>query len=478
MPDILGATNPVPGYDKAVTNRNIPVSPDNTQIQNVPDPSRVGKADGRTEQQDSAAQGDGRVRYGSNFQTFLQRLRDAPALAQTLSYLLGREGTIVSSGMSEGIAQEMSQILEMLHMDEGQLLNFLSSQFQAGSRFSGALFALLRNAYTRASSDGVRTDILQFLRSYADYASTEHLETSMIRNLQTMADAIPASWAEKLRELTTQLQKQMAGGDRQGVMQLLQRELIPYMGSYVERTHDMGLPRTLLTMLTLHMARYENGSENRLLELFHQLSGYGTLKGQLGGIDDRSLLMLLRSSKADENSPAVRFADHLTAAADRALRGEGSAEVQQAFQDLMRAMLINESVYMPINHYILPLEWNGRMLFSELWVDPDAEDDQNSGDRSGNSGPVMRFLFKIDVQSLGFFDVILTSRDGDVDVQVSCPEKAVPFSQQISATIGEILTRNELNPTRVSVTRMERPVTLTEVFPKIFEGKNTVNVKV
>lgn len=53
MPDILGATNPVPGYDKAAVNRNLPASPENTQIQNIPDPTRVGRTDGRTERQDS-----------------------------------------------------------------------------------------------------------------------------------------------------------------------------------------------------------------------------------------------------------------------------------------------------------------------------------------------------------------------------------------------------------------------------------------
>ena len=110
MPDLLGATNPVPGYDKSTVNRNIPVSPENTQIQNVPDPTRVVRADGRTEQQDSNLQGDGRIRYDSNFQTFLQRLKDTPSLAESLTRIFsGREGIVVSSGLSAGIAEEMAQ---------------------------------------------------------------------------------------------------------------------------------------------------------------------------------------------------------------------------------------------------------------------------------------------------------------------------------------------------------------------------------
>ncbi len=482
MPDILGATNPVPGYDKTSLNRNVTVSPESTppQIQNVPDPSRVNKADGRTEQQDSNLQGDGKIRYDSNFQTFLQRLRDAPSLADALSRLFAGEGTIVSSGMSAGIAEELSQILEMLHMDESELLDFLSGQFKSGTRFGGALFALLRNAYGRASSEGVRTDILQFLKAYLDFDSTKHLETNILRDLGRMADAMPASWAEKLRDLTAQLKNNMAAGDRQSGLFLLQREIFPYMSSYVERTHDMGLPRTLLTMLALNVARYENGSEEKLLENFRQLSGYGTLRDQLGGIDGPSLLKLLRSGQLPEGSKALEFSNHLAAAAAKALRGEGSAEVQELFRNLLSAMLINESVYMPVNHYLIPLEWDGRMLFSELWVDPDAEDEEErrKKGRSGGGSSTMRFLFKMDVQSLGLFDIILTSQGKEVDIQIHCPEKVLPFNRQIEEGISQILIRNDLTPSRVLVRRMERPVTLTEVFPKIYEGKNSVNVKV
>ena len=44
--------------------------------------------------------------------------------------------------------------------------------------------------------------------------------------------------------------------------------------------------------------------------------------------------------------------------------------------------------------------------------------------------------------------------------------------------MSTILQNHELKPSRVLVRRMERPVALTEVFPKIFEGKNSVSVKV
>lgn len=475
MPDILGATNPVPGYDKAISNRNIPVSPENTQIQNIPDPSRVGRTDGRTEQQDSTLQGDGHVRYDSNFQTFLQRLRQTPGMGESLSKIFaGGERTIVSSGMGDGIAEEMAKIIEMLRLSGEDLLEFLKAQFRSETRFSGALFALLRTAYAKAASEGVRTDILRFLKCYVNFSSSAHIEESMLRNLAKMADAMPGSWAAKLQQLSARLENGIAAGDRQGSLLLLQREIFPYMAGYVERTHDMGLPRVLLNLLALDVARYENGAQDNLLEAFHQLTGYGTLRDQLGNIDDRSLLALLKNSQFDLNSNAVQFSNHLAAAAARALRGEGSAEIQQAFSNLVSAMLINESVYMPINHYLMPLEWNGRLLFSELWVDPDAEEGERKKGSRRNS---VKILFKMDVQTLGCFDVIFTSQGNEADIRIMCPEKVLPFSKQIEQSLSEILTRNGLVPSKVMVRKLERPVTLTEVFPKIFERRNSINVK-
>ena len=471
MPDLLGVTNPVPGHDNTSINRNVPVSPNNTQIQNVPDTTRVTGADNRTEQQDAGQSGG--IRYDSNFQTFLQQLRQLQGGTQTLARLLAGEGTVVSSGMSEGIAEEMAQVLNMLKMDESQLLRFLTAQLQAGTRFGGALFAMLRSAYAQAGSDGVRTDILNFLKSYSDWSSTAHLEGNLLRNLAAMADAMPASWGDKLRELLAQLENGVAAGDRQGNISLIQQEVFPFMSSYVGQTHDLGTPRELLSLMALDLARYENGSEEKLTEMFHQLSGYGTLKGMLGGIDDQSLLKLLQGGLA-KGQDATQFADHLAAAAARALRGEGSAEVQETFRNLVASMLINESVYMPVSHFLIPLEMDGRKLFSELWVDADAEEKNGRG----KGGKCMKFLFKIDVEKLGLFDVVLAYRDSkEVEVAIACPAGAASFSREIEKTVSQILTRNDLTPAGISVRRMERPVTLTEVFPKIFEGMNSINVK-
>ena len=105
MPDLLGVTNPVPGHESTNINRNMPVSPNDTRVQNAPDPSRVSRPDNRTERQDK---GDsGALRFDSNYRTFLQRLAGTPGLSESMSEIVKMyQGMVVSSGMEEGIASD------------------------------------------------------------------------------------------------------------------------------------------------------------------------------------------------------------------------------------------------------------------------------------------------------------------------------------------------------------------------------------
>ena len=70
-----------------------------------------------------------------------------------------------------------------------------------------------------------------------------------------------------------QLQNSIAAGDRKGSLDLLRQQVFPFMSEYVGQTHDLGTSRGLLSLLTLDVARYENGAQGKLLEDFHQLSG-------------------------------------------------------------------------------------------------------------------------------------------------------------------------------------------------------------
>jgi len=225
----------------------------------------------------------------------------------------------------------------------------------------------------------------------------------------------------------------------------------------------------------LDVARYENSSREGLLQAFHQLSAHASLRERLGGLSDAALLHLVEHSAFAKAAEQDQFAGQLARTAQRALRGGAGAEAQDAFRNIVSAFLVNESVYMPLMHLVIPLEWNGRMMFSELWVDPDAEDNLKKG--QGHRENTIRFLFKIDIQGLGFFDMVLTCQRENVDLQLYCPEAIASFAGTFQGELSRILTENGMNAGSVEVKAMEKPLTISGVFPRIFEGENSINVK-
>jgi hypothetical protein len=90
----------------------------------------------------------------------------------------------------------------------------------------------------------------------------------------------------------------------------------------------------------------------------------------------------------------------------------------------------------------------------------------------------VKLLLQINTPTFGRFDVVVTDRDRAVDIQIACPDGAVPFSKEIEQSVSQIVTDCGLNPTGVQARGVERPLKLSQVFPKIYEGRDSVNVKV
>ena len=475
MPDLLGVTNAVPGNDTNFINRNMPSIPNDPRVQNAPDLNRVGRPDNRAERQDAGETGSQAARYDSNFLAFLQRMSETPGLSRSMTELLRfYQGTRVSSGMEEGIAVEMGELMEMLKMDEGEFASFFRSQMELGNRFSGPLFNILREAYGNSSSEALRGNILQFLKRYSDYSSTEHVQGNLLRTLTRLTRAIPASYGNQLLSMVSELEGKMSAGDRPGALKLLQGSIMPFLAGYTARTNDMGLSRGLISLLALDVARYESGSREGVMQAFRQLGGSSVLREKLGGLGEVDLLRLLERGRFTQAAGKDQFAHQLAQTAQRALRGGAGAEAQDAFRNIVSAFLINESVYMPLTHLILPLEWDGRMVFSELWVDPDAEENLKRG--QGERDNVIRFLFKMDIQGLGFFDMVLTCQRENVDLQIFGPPAVSDFAGTVQGEMGRILSENGLKPLNIQVQSLEKPLDVSTVFPKIFEGANSINV--
>lgn len=486
MTNVLKVNQPANnGFDNNSV-RNNPITPGDTQIQNVVDPSKIVRTDGKTETEDRRFAFNSESNYGS----FIQNIKDMPGLVELLSKIFVTDmKTVVSSGLGEDFAQQLSQFMDMMKMDEGQLLSFIKGQASEAGKFGGVFFQALNDVLNGTASVELRTGILDFLKHYSDMASSEHLMNNIMIEIKEIMPHLFKADAEELAVIRGKLIHGEDGIPQEDVRildridssirhnsRVLKEELLPFFSKYISRTHDFGKPRDIMTLITLHISRYVNGNKEAVVQSFEKLIQFGDFRDRLGEIQGDNLEAILnrlvKEGKDGERNP---WTDSFASLIRSGINGEGGFESKAVFRNILNSMLLNESVYMPLIHTMIPVTLNGNTMFSEMWIDPDA---QNAYDDKGEEKRGVRMLIKFDIKDVGFFDVVLNYMDGAVDLLIAYPPKLAGAEKVMRKEIGKIVTDNGLSFNSLEMGRSQEPLALTAVFPKIAEGRNSINVRI
>ena len=471
MSNVLKVSTPIPGYEN--NTRSNPVSTGDTNISNVTDVSKVTRTDGQSPNADYQ---ENKFPFpgNSNFEGFAKNLRNMPTVTEMMTDLLFVQmGNMVQSGINEDFAEEISAFLQMIKVSEGDLQSFMKNQVQSDAKFQGPFFELLRKAMSQTNSKDLINGILDFCKKYNDFTSNRHVLNLIFTDITNISKFMPSRFGESLAEIANALDQNAAQGDVEKNNQVLKKEIIPYLSKYIKGTNDFGKVRDLITSLTLNIARYENGSKEGFFGAFQGLMGYNMIKEKFGDIDADQLIQILMEldAKKAENNP---LQDKFVSLLENGIKGDAGYENIDTFRGILSSVLINESVYMPLLHVMLPLNVDGNMMFSEVWIDPD---DKSGGGKS-EDGKREKCLVKFDIKEVGFFDLVIVHDNGKVDLQIFCPEKIMEVEKGIYTSLTEIIAQNGLSVRSVSVKRGQKPVLLSEVFPKIYERKNAINVRI
>lgn len=469
MVDILKVTTPLPGHDN--TGKTKPFTQNETSVQHIPDPSKVTKTNPQNVFSDKQS-GQFSPNLQSNFEKFMQLVRNTPSTTESYSKIFfSRFGSIVSSGMGEGIADEMSAYMDMLKMTEAELLNLLKNGQTASMKFNGVFFDMLRYVLNSNSSTDLKDAVLDFLKKFDSLTGGNHILNNMVHNLKNISVRLPSSVSTELNQMISQLELGHANGDHDKNLSILKNEIIPYLSNYISRTKDFGSVRDLINMLVLNLARYEMGTKENFTQSFRTLIGYSQIQSQLEGVPVSELEQFLLSHKSQETNHAM--VDKLIQIISRGVNGEAGYENKQIFQNILHSALVNESVYMPLVHMMFPAEINGNQLFSELWVDPNSQQG-NENDKN----PSIKMLIKFDIKNLGYFEIVLLAQGNKVEMELFYPERLEPMKKVMREEISSILDKNGLSFQALLMEKCVAPKTISEVFPKIYEGRNIVNVTI
>ncbi len=261
-------------------------------------------------------------------------------------------------------------------------------------------------------------------------------------------------------------------GDTEGNAGILNQRLIPFLSSYISRTHDYGAVREATMLLIFHAVRYENGDKGRLFGLFDNMLGNRDFGRLFKGDAEADMEQLLMNGARESHPPLSEFADNLATLLLKGANGHGGLENVQQFYNIMNGMLINESVYMPLLHFILPFQYEGNNVMSEMWVDPDARKDNE------DEGRKIKLFLKFDIQNVGKFELVMTLQNRQSRVQLFVPPQLAKQEKQIQAGVADILKRNGIRFSQLLVRERVRDRRVDEVFPEIREKERTINVRI
>ena len=421
------------------------VTPD-MSVKNPVNPATVNRADGQETGQTGNSTAEGRfsgVDFEGNYAAFLRTLSETGDLPKELRSVLFGDAAVSLSQSKGEVAESLKELFSSLEMNSPEDLKaFLQSQQQSQIKFSGSLFNNLRGMIKEDISPALRDAIFRFAKSYNDFSSSPHF----LEQLKTVAEDIDKlllpSFQGEFEDLVSQMNFEEKMGQTEANTSLINKQIIPFLSNYISRTHDYGSVRNAAVMFILYAVKYENGSEESLLKEKDAL------------LNNPDFRLLFKGDPEEAFQASMKSLEEKSGNTFPKLRG----------------LLVNESVYMPLQHLVLPFRYEGKDVMSEMWVEQEAED--NSG------GKLTKMLLKFSIPHLGNFEMISGISNMRVDMNLYMPEELMEKQKDVESVLSEILRRNGLSVANLGLYKKTRDFRVQEVFPEMKEAEKGLNVRI
>lgn len=474
MADNLRITTPIPGGENV--NRLSPSKPTERSVVN---PALVPPAntDRQSGQQNNNLEFSFLLNRNSVFSKFVQQLGKTPDLSQSLGKLafeiFNRAGQ-AEAGSS--ISEALKQLSQSLNMGREDIVRNLSFQGNHRTQFTGPLFQMLRQVSAQYPESGFDERVSQFLKAFNAYTGAESTTRAVIHQLEQLSNQIPNPHSAQLRQLTEELTTERPLDHLNQNLKVLKNKIIPFLSRYISVTNDFGRARNTITFLVHDLARLNISSREELAEKFTSLLDFCKydLNFSPHKLNEMTSVFLEHMSQA-ETAPENKLFDSIIKLLTE--NGAGNSQrSQELYQNTVSSLLMDNSVYMPFHHLFLPLNFQGKFLFGEIWIEK--EESKTSGDGRASDEKSRQIILTFDIKSKGYFEALLTLSGKKISVLLNCPAEFSGETKEISAAVADIFARNGLEPEKIELTTGDAPFATRIILNKVQERRRMIDVSV
>lgn len=482
MADIWGVTNPLTGAENIGKNTQIPVKDPSSLNINIVNPEKVVQAN-HNEQPDRDQSFNLLLSSNSVFSKFVTELRASPALSENLGKVLfdifSRKDKLVSSSSTSTLIKHLAEGMEM---DKADMIKNLMFQQKEQTKFGGELFTLLQNLDGQLKGTEFELRLANFLKAYDGFFSIADTTESISYNLSEIEQMIPKTYADKLRQAASMLMLEQPGTAIDLNLSILKEKVIPVLKEYVNATNDFGSARDVMTLLIHNIARLNLSSKDALVSTFEDIMDFCRYNLNMPE-NQLNLIEALFSQDIQAQSQGVKentLFDSIINLISEGAKTSTSNISQSFFKDAARSLVLDQSVFMPYNHIVLPVSYQGKFMFAEMWIEKEKQDGKVHNDSSGDSATSAKhLLLTFDIKNVGYFEAEVELYNNlSVSLNLSYPPTLEKSRRELTNDISAIIAKNGLTVNSISLTD-EKPLNVrSKIVGKVNEGRTFVDVSV
>ena len=140
--------------------------------------------------------------------------------------------------------------------------------------------------------------------------------------------------------------------------------------------------------------------------------------------------------------------------------------------EMLQSLLSAPGVFTPLLHFLVPINMDDMKAFGELWADPDADRDPETGESDSH------LFLCFEIEDAGYFELELYARGKNVNVALMCPEGTQRDYLPLKESIPALASACGYEANRTIIEPLKRRRDLTNVFPKLNERRSGLNVSV
>lgn len=478
MPDNLKITTSIPGSE-AIGRSAPPKAADPTAVIN---PNLV-TAPNTEKQAGKNMNFSFLLNRDSVFSKFVQQLEQIPQFSQSMEKivfeLFSKAGR--AARQDAAVPDLYRRASDAMVMDRGQIAQNLEFQAENRTRFSGPVFDILRQIAKEHPDSDFEKHLSPLLKSYNDFFSAGDTTNAVKKELDQIARQIPVPHSAKLKELTKQLSTESPVRNLEKNLTLLKEKIIPLLSRYISGSNDFGRVRDSIALLVHDISRLNVSSRDELADKLTALLDYCKFDlnlppEKLSELTTAFLDQISENSSEKGNQLYDSLLKLLSEPPDQQ-HGAARMSSQSLYKSALASLLTDNSVYMPYHHLFLPLNFQGKFLFSEIWIEKDAPRENAPGGAEPAEQP-RQILLTFDIKPLGYFEASLSLSGKKVRAHLNCPAELSGNLRGISAAVTEIFSRNGLEPEKVELSAGDPPSVAKQVMKKVQEKRYTIDVSV